>query len=352
MCLFIRVKTVGMKYFSILFLLMVCFCSCSSDKNITSDGNPGNNNKDTVQYYYNPIIDYDTPDPTVIKGGDGKFYLFATENNNRTPVWISTDLVNWTNKASGAFVSRPTFVPGGGVWAPDVEYINGQYVLYYAMSTWGGESTCGIGVSVSDNVGGPYKDLGKMFTSGEIGVQNSIDECFIQDNGHNYMFWGSFHGIYGIELTTDGLHIKDGSQKIQIAGTFMEGSYIYKRNGYYYLFGSNGSCCEGDNSTYQIVFGRSASLFGPYYTKEGGKLLDGNFDILLHGNDRFVGTGHNAQFVTDDKGQDWIIYHAYRKGKSEIGRVAMLDPISWSNDWPMMENSTPSSFHKVPYFKK
>jgi arabinan endo-1,5-alpha-L-arabinosidase len=191
-----------------------------------------------------------------------------------------------------------------------------------------------------------------MFTSEEIGVQNSIDEFFIQDNGHNYLFWGSFHGIYGIELTPDGLHIKEGAQKVKIAGDFMEATYIHKRNSYYYLFGSNGTCCEGDNSTYQIVYGRSKSLFGPYVTKEGGRLLDGNFDVLLHGNNKFVGPGHNAEFMTDDAGQDWIIYHSYLRGKSDLGRVAMLDPINWADDWPVIVNNSPSTFHKIPFFKK
>jgi arabinan endo-1,5-alpha-L-arabinosidase len=330
-------------------LLVFLICSCSSTK--SSAGGDNGVTKDTIQNYYNPIIDYDTPDPTVMEI-DGKFYLFATENNHVTPVWISTDLVHWTKKDGSAFASRPSFVPDGGVWAPDAHYIDGQYVLYYAMSTWGGEWKCGIGVGVSNYPDGPYTDLGKIFTSEEIKVQNSIDEFFIQDNGHNYLFWGSFHGIYGIELTPDGLHIKEGAQKVKIAGDFMEATYIHKRNGYYYLFGSNGTCCEGDNSTYQIVYGRSKSLFGPYVTREGGRLLDGNFDVLLHGNGKFVGPGHNAEFMIDDAGQDWIIYHSYLRGKSDMGRVAMLDPINWTDDWPVIVNNSPSTFHKIPFFKK
>ena len=49
-------------------------------------------------------------------------------------------------------------------------------------------------------------------------------------------FWGSFHGIYGTELTDDGLSLKKGAPIEQIAGTAYEGTYIHKRDGYYYWF--------------------------------------------------------------------------------------------------------------------
>jgi arabinan endo-1,5-alpha-L-arabinosidase len=64
------------------------------------------------------------------------------------------------------------------------------------------------------------------------------------------LFWGSFRGIYAIELSTDGLSIKPDVSKIQIAGTAYEGTYIYKKNDFYYLLASIGTCCEGINSTY------------------------------------------------------------------------------------------------------
>lgn len=94
-------------------------------------------------------------------------------------------------------------------------------------------------------------------------MQNSIDPCFVEDNEKKYLFWGSFRGIYAIELSDDGLSLKPGAEKIQVAGTAYEGTYIHKRNGYYYLFASVGTCCEGLNSTYTTVVGRSKNLFIP-----------------------------------------------------------------------------------------
>ncbi len=56
-------------------------------------------------------------------------------------------------------------------------------VMYYSMSVWGGEWTCGIGVATSDNPAGRFTDQGKLFRSNEIDVQNSIDPFYIDDNG-------------------------------------------------------------------------------------------------------------------------------------------------------------------------
>ena len=75
------------------------------------------------------------------------------------------------------------------------------------MSVWGGEWTCGIGAAVSDKPEGPFIDKGPLFRSKTIQVQNSIDQFFMEDNGKKYLFWGSFRGIYGIELSGDGLSV-------------------------------------------------------------------------------------------------------------------------------------------------
>ena len=227
--------------------------------------------------------------------------------------------------------TRPQWNKKGNMWAPDINKIGDKYVLYYSKSEWGGEWTCGIGAATADRPEGPFTDHGPLFISSEIGVRNSIDQFYIEDNGHKYLFWGSFHGIYGIELSDDGLSVKPGAVKKQVSGTFMEGTYIHKRGKYYYLFGSAGTCCEGARSTYRVTYGRSENLFGPYVDKKGQRLLDNHYEVMLHGDDTFVGTGHNAEFVTDDLGQDWILYHGYKKAEADDGRVVFLSRVDWKD---------------------
>ena len=300
--------------------------------------------------YSNPVIDYSLPDPSIIKGEDGYFYLYATEDIRNLPFHRSKDLVNWEFVGT-AFTdaTRPDFEPEGGVWAPDINKIGDKYVLYYSMSVWGGEWTCGIGCAVSDRPEGPFKDCGMMFRSNGIKVQNSIDPFYIEDNGHKYLFWGSFRGIYAIELSEDGLSLKSGSSPVQIAGTAYEGTYIHKRGGYYYMFASIGSCCEGLKSTYTTVVGRSTSLFGPYLDKKGQSMMDNHHEILIHKNDSFVGTGHNSEIVSDNAGTDWLFYHAVSVANPD-GRVLMLDKIDWIDGWPSVEGNSPSVKSEKPRF--
>lgn len=325
---------------SLLFIVAIML-SCGSKEVV-----PKNNVAE--KKYRNPVVNYSLPDPTIIKAEDGYYYLYATEDIKNLPIHRSKDLVSW-EEVGTAFTNetRPTFEPKGGLWAPDINYINGKYVLYYSMSVWGGEWTCGIGVATSDSPKGPFEDHGKLFRSNEIDVQNSIDQFYIEDNGRKYLFWGSFRGIYAIELSDDGLSLKPGAEKKRVAGTAYEGVYIHERNGYYYMFASIGSCCKGLNSTYTTVVGRSDNLFGPYKNKEGKLMMDNNHEIVIGKNDKFVGNGHNSEIVKDDDGNDWFLYHSVSVDNPS-GRVLMLDQIQWSNDWPFVETASPSIEYLAP----
>lgn len=300
--------------------------------------------------YENPVVDYSLPDPTVVQGEDGYFYVYATENIRNVPIHRSKDLVHWESVGT-AFTNktRPAFEPKGHVWAPDINKIGTGYVMYYSMSKWGGEWTCGIGIATADKPEGPFTDRGMLFRSNEIGVQNSIDPFYIDDNGKKYLFWGSFRGIYSIRLSDDGLSLGEGEKPQRMAGTAYEGVYIHKHDDYYYLFASIGRCCEGVKSTYTTVVGRSRSLFGPYLDKQERSMSDNHHEILIHKNSAFVGTGHNSEIVTDKAGNDWMLYHAVSL-KNPEGRVLMLDQVLWQDGWPYVKGDSPSLKEKVPSF--
>ena len=293
--------------------------------------------------YTNPIVREDAPDPTIIKA-NGLYYLYATGEK----IYRSNNMINWQYvRKVFEGKTRPSFVDVSSYWAPCITKQDNRYVLYFALSTWGGVDAAGIGVATASTPEGPFdiaNGNGKLFQSGEVGVKNSIDPNYIEENGRKYIIWGSFYGIYGIELNSDGLTVKDTRNKFQLAGTYFEAPYIYKRGGYYYLFGSIGSCCEGDNSTYQTVVGRSTSFTGPYTARNGGRMLDNSFEVLLSGNSVWAGPGHNSRIIEDNSGTTWMTYHAYIRGQSNIGRTALIDEVKWSNDgWPYFTNGCAST---------
>lgn len=314
------------------------------------------------QTYTNPVFRPVLADPSIVEH-EGYFYAYGTEDDwgsaggyHLIPVIRSPDLVNWT-LVGDALASKPNWKQEGGIWAPDVTEVEDRFFMYYSYSTWG-DPNPGIGLAIAESPVGPFIDQGKVFLSDEIGVENSIDPFFIEEEGSKYLFWGSFHGIYAIELTDDGKRIS--GEKIRIASTHLEAPYVYKKDGFYYFFGSEGSCCEGANSTYQVKVGRSESLLGPYLDKRGNDLAMGHYgELLLRGNEGntgFAGPGHNAEIITDDAGTDWFLYHAIHKSKPLLDngasrRPLMLDKLSWENGWPSIEGQQPSTQPKsTPVF--
>lgn len=328
-----------MKLKSILSLSLLCAIGCTAAEAASS--------------YRNPIINQSVPDPTVFRDDDGTYYLYGTENTRNVPIFSSKDLVDWKFEGT-AFTdaTRPQMVPDGSIWAPDIQHFDGKYVLYYSKSRWGGEWECGVGVATADKPTGPFTDHGKMFISSEIGVQNSIDPFFFEEDGKRYLFWGSFRGIYGVELSDDGLSVREGAEPVRIAGTLTEGTNIVKRGNYYYLIGSAGTCCEGERSTYRVMMARATSLFGPYTNRNGGKALDNQFTLLLERSDEVVGPGHNSNFVTDDAGNTWMIYHGFDAKDIDAGRKVYMDMIMWDGGWPKTVTGQPSVSFPRPVIGK
>ena len=300
--------------------------------------------------YTNPVFDQNTPDPSVVQAPDGAFYAYGTGGTCRK----SYDLVNWEDM--GIALKRPTWNDSirtdkegkvhpmrFSLWALDVSRVGKKYLVHYASAYWGNETRTGLGVAEGTSPT-EFTDCGKMFCSTEIGVQNSIDPCYVKDKGKKYLIWGSFRRLYMGRLTKDGKRIKNPSHLTQVAGTAFEGAMVYKRKGYYYLFASVGTCCEGAKSTYHTVVGRSKKLAGPYVDRQGGRMLDNHYETVIKGNDRWKGPGHNSEIITDKEGDTWLLYHAYDALDPEKGRVMLLDKLLWDEEgWPYVEGGTPST---------
>lgn len=346
----------------LLSVVMACSGGSGELPGKPDDGDNGNNGGDTNSNpisFSNPVVGKQLPDPSVIRAKDGFFYLYATQQEYAfMPIYKSSNMTQWTFVGS-AFTEKPDWQPNTRVWAPDINYIDGKYVLYYSLGHWDSPKNSSIGVAVSDTPAGPFTDQGKLLDY-NTGNMQCIDPYFFEENGKKYLFWGSFGtgsyegGIRYVELSNDGLSIKLGTMSDKIAGPLVEGIMIHKRGSYYYLFGSTGTCCSEAKSTYRVVVGRSKNLAGPYVGKNGTPMKNNESynEVILQSNNLFAGTGHNSEIITDDNGNDWFFYHAWQKSKIDKGRQLMLDRIQWSSDgWPYITNGTASSVSRSPVFK-
>ena len=332
----------------------------------------------TVTEFQNPVFEPDLADPTFIRAGDGTFYAYGTENtwpdgHHVIPIVKSKDLVNWTYVGDAFGNGKPTWgTPNAGVWAPQItQGADGRYYLYYSLSTWG-DPNPGIGVATADAPEGPFIDQGKVFDSAESGVANGIDPFFIVADNKQYLFWGSFNGIYCVEMSD--YKTPDWSTKTQIANNNFEAAYIYPHDGKFYFFGSVGTCCEGADSQYHVNVARADDITGPYYAQGAtGGMFDFIYDIakgssgtpFLTGdrNVGWVGPGHNAEIVQDDKGRYFMLYHAIDVSEPYLPggatrRPLMLGEITWVDGWPVMHYGTDyegkpgAGAASAPYFKE
>ena len=299
--------------------------------------------------YANPVVTPVAADPSLFRADDGAFYLYATQDDwddgqgsRYLPIFRSDDLVDWTYVAN-ALVWPPEWkTGGGGLWAPHISKRGDTYFLYYSISTWGDPDPC-IGLATSKDPEGPFEDLGQpVFCSQEIGVANSIDPFVWDDGETRTLVWGSFNGIYAVPLSEDGT--RPAGEKTRLADTRFEAPWIVRRDGFYYLFLSAGSCCDGEFSTYTVYVGRSKDLTGPYLDSAGRDLDAGGGDILLTANDTWVGPGHNA-VIQDDAGTDWLVYHAIPRANPRLEngvnrRPTLIDRLEWQNGWPKVTGPT------------
>lgn len=296
--------------------------------------------------YTNPVITFSSAaDPTVIRTEDG-FYLYATQTDKYwVPIYFSKDLVNWEFKRTAFRNATKPQIPGGGAfWAPEIRHINGKYVLYFSWAKWGDGDASYTAVATSDSPLGDFVNSKELLTKEDFG-SNCIDQFYYEEDNKKYMFVGSFNGIYVTELTDDGLSVKRNENgtptlKKQVCGKAFEGTNIYKKNGYYYLFASINNCCDGERSRYKVVVGRSQDLLGPYLDKSGKDMINNAWELVLEGDgQKFFGPGHNSIIVQDDAGTDWMIYHSYVKENGEVGgRLGMLDRVLWTEDgWPYIK---------------
>lgn len=296
-------------------------------------------------------------DPVMTKQGD-TYYLFCTGPG--IAVWSSKDMKNW-DREQAVFDEPPAWaveaVPGfrGHIWAPDISYRDGVYYLYYSVSAFGKNTSC-IGLATnttldSDDPDYKWTDHGKVIQSVPgRDLWNAIDpNLAYDDDGQPWMTFGSFwSGMKLVKMDEDlkkpaepqewyTLSKRARSFKTQDPDPgegAVEAPFIFKKNGYYYLFVSFDFCCRGPESTYKMVVGRSENITGPYVDKEGVRMDEGGGSLVLEGNEDWHGVGHNSAYTFD--GKDYLIFHGY--DASDEGKPKLvIKEMQWNKEkWPLV----------------
>jgi len=292
-------------------------------------------------------------DPTMIKQGQ-YYYVFITGDagrpNTYLPVKRSTDLIHW-EELGPVFTTPPQWVVDTlGVtprdfWAPDINYFNGKYYLYYAASQFGvNNSVIGLATNITLDPTSPdyhWVDEGMVLRSQPGDTFNAIDPDLAFDHrGVPWLAFGSFWS--GIVMRR--LDAATGKPSATDTALYplvdrhwppnaVEGATIAYHGGYYYLFASFDYCCRGVNSEYRVVVGRATDITGPYVDKIGLPMLNGGGAELLRGYNEFAGPGHGDVYA--DGTTDWYVHHYYAADDNGLPKLSVRKVI-WSGGWPTL----------------
>jgi arabinan endo-1,5-alpha-L-arabinosidase len=268
-------------------------------------------------------------DPSTIMLCDGKYYIFGTGGGGL----ISDDGWTWHRGAER---------PGGGV-APDAIHIGDRYYVTYAKGGGGLAGGHASNVYVmwtktlepnSPDFG--FKDETIVATSDGEEDCDAIDSAFLLDptTGRLWLTYGTYFGfIRMVELDPKTGKRITGNEPVNVA-IDCEATAMMYRDGWYYLLATHGTCCDGPNSTYNIVVGRSKNVTGPYVDNMGVPMLKGGGKFVVGARGHLVGAGHFGLLDLGDGVQKFSCHYEADLDRSGLSVLA-IHPLLWKDGWPV-----------------
>jgi xylan 1,4-beta-xylosidase len=267
------------------------------------------------------------------------YYLMGTcppfweGENPGVKIYSAKDLLNW--KFERLLIDRQSLDPHvwyrDRFWAPEIHVFEGKYYLTFNCRNeeFGFEHSSGI--AVADHILGPYHVV--SHDAPLIKESNDLT-IFMDDDGRSYVYRT---GIWTQEIDLRTCRLVGEEVQCLVTGnesdwdkSGIEGPYVVKREGIYYLFYS--SWTRG----YEIGVATAKTPLGPWKKCESNPFFGAQDEsackrngLSFTGNpdNPFIGAGHNAVFTGPDGG-DWIVCHYQKRGGVEsLG----FDPLHFNN---------------------
>ena len=268
-------------------------------------------------------------DPSTIVECEGKYYTFGTGGGGL----ISEDGWNWNGGAVR---------PGGGA-APDAIKIGNRYLIAYG-ATGGGAAVGHRGkiYTMWNKTLDPNSPDFKYTDTVAVAYSDGYEDCDAIDpgmmldpvTGRLWLTYGTYYGFTRVvELDPKTGKRVVGNKSVDIA-IVCEASILTYHDGWYYLLANHGTCCDGANSTYNIVVGRSKKVTGPFIDNVGRSMLEGGGKMVAATRGRLIGPGHFGRNILSD-GVEKMSLH-YEADLDQSGRsVLAILPIVWKDGWPI-----------------
>lgn len=235
----------------------------------------------------------------------------------------SPDLVHWTKHEHILDTANVTWAKRA-VWAPSIIEKDGRYFLFFGANDIQNDNEYGgIGVAVADSPSGPFKDyLGKPLIDKFHNGAQPIDQFIYKDGDQYYLIYGGWQHCNIVKLRSDFtgfIPFDDGTIFKEITPEkYVEGPFMFKRNGKYYFMWSEGGWTGPD---YSVAYAIADSPFGPF--KRVDKILEQNAAIA-------TGAGHHSVIKHPKKDTYYIVYHRRPLDQTDRNaRVVCIDTLEF-----------------------
>ena len=307
-----------------LFLFVLLFLGCftfyaQNDKKIKTSGNPifrgwyadpeARIFGETYWIYPTYSAHMEVPDSSAvftewqknerIKNKPWAPFLISTFFN----AFSSKDLISW-KKHSHVLDIKDVKWAAYSLWAPSIIKKDKKYYLFFsANDIKSTEQKGGIGIAVAKKPSGPFKDyLGHPLINQIANGAQPIDQFIFHDtDGKYYLIYGGWKHCNIVQMKTDFTGLipnSDGTVYKEITPeNYVEGPFMFIRDGKYYLMWSEG---DWTGPNYSVAYAMADSPFGPF--KRIAKVLEQDEKIGR-------GAGHHS-VINIPKTDDWyIVYH-------------------------------------------
>lgn len=254
----------------------------------------------------NPLFPgwYADPEVAVFNKTYWIYPTFSAKYNQQVflDAFSSTDLVHWEK--------HPRIVDTAAIkwarramWAPAIVEKDKRYYLFFgANDIQSDQEYGGIGVAVAGNPAGPYKDhLGKPLVDKFYNGAQPIDQFVFKDSNQYYLIYGGWRHCNIAQLNKDFtgfIPFADGKTFREITpDKYVEGPFMFKKNGKYYFMWSEGGWTGPD---YSVAYAIGDSPFGPF--TRVGTILQQDASIAN-------GAGHHSVLNVPGTNDWYIIYH-------------------------------------------
>ncbi len=283
----------------------------------------------------NPVLPGWYADPEVAVFGD-RFWIYPTYSASYDKqvffdAFSSPDLVHW-NKHPKVLERSAVAWAKRAMWAPAAIEHDSKYYLFFSANDIQKNSDTdgvlgGIGVAVADSPSGPFRDhIGTPLIDAFHNGAQPIDQFVFRDtDGRHYMYYGGWRHCNVARLNPDFRGFEpfdDGTMFREITPDgYVEGPFVFIRNGKYYFMWSEGGWTGPD---YSVAYAIADSPLGPF--KRVGKILQQDQEIA-------TGAGHHSILNIPGTDEYYIVYHRRPLGETDGNhRVVCIDRLAFAEN--------------------